>query len=143
VVISYRVAIVERQNTSGHAVAPKVWLWPDTLDALTAAPEHHRLVCENERVRVLEVRIGPGEVVPLHTHRWPSVLYLQGWSEHLRRDDAGKLIFDSREAGSPPKIPSVVWCEPLPPHSVENVGAVELLVLSIELKDYAARPRLS
>ena len=137
------MAATKPQNTSGHAVAPEPWLWPDTLDALNAAPEHHRLVYENECVRVLEVRIGSGGIVPLHTHRWPSVLYLQGWSEHLRRDGAGKLIFDSREAGSPPKIPSVVWCEPLPPHSVENVGAVELLVLSIELKGDAARPGLS
>lgn len=137
------MATVKRQNTSGHAAASEPWLWPDTLDALSAAPDHHRLVYENEHVRVLEVRIGPGEIVPLHTHRWPGVLYLQSWSEHLRRDDAGKLIFDSREAGSPPKIPSVGWCEPLPPHSVENVGAAELFVLSIELKGDVARPGLS
>jgi len=125
----------KQPNTSEHTATTERWLWPDTLDALSAAPENHRLVYENERVRVLEVRIGPGEIVPLHTHRWPGVLYLQGWSKHVRRDEAGKVIFDSRDAGSAPKIPSVVWCEPLPPHSVENVGAAELLVLSIELKD--------
>lgn len=137
------MATTKQQNTSGHVAAPEPWLWPDTLDALSAAPEHHRLVYENERVRVLKVRIGPGEIVPLHTHRWPGVLYLQRWSEHLRWDNAGKLIFDSRQAGSPPKIPSVVWCEPLPPHSVENVGVAELLILIIELKGEAARPGLS
>jgi|SRR6516225_139090 hypothetical protein len=102
------MANLKRRNTSGHAATSEPWLWPDTLDALIVAPEHHRLVYENERVRLLEVRIGPGEVVPLHTHRWSSVLYLQSWSEHLRRDDASKLIFDSRDAGSPPRIPSVV-----------------------------------
>jgi hypothetical protein len=132
-----------QQNNSGHAAAPQPWLWPDTLDALIAAPQHHRLVFENERVRVLEVRIGPGEIVPLHTHRWPGVLYLQGWSEHVRRDDSGKVIIDSREAVYPPRIPSAVWCEPLSPHSVENVGATELRVLSIELKGDAACPTLT
>jgi hypothetical protein len=137
------MADTKQQNKWGHVAAPPSWLWPDTLDALTAAPEHHRLVFENERVRVLEVRIGSGEIVPLHTHRWPAVLYLQGWSEHVRRDDSGKVILDSRETVCPPRIPSAVWCEPLSPHSVENVGATELLVLSIELKGDAACPSLA
>jgi hypothetical protein len=48
------------------------------------------------------------------------------------------VIFDFREAVSPPRIPSAVWCEPLSPHSVENVGATERLVLSTELKGDAA-----
>src|SRR2546427_3854450 len=30
------------------------WPWPDSLDALAAAPESHRLLFENDRVRVLE-----------------------------------------------------------------------------------------
>jgi hypothetical protein len=67
--ISLCVTTTKQQNNSGHIATPKPWLWPDTLDALTAAPEHHWLVFENERVRVLKVRIGPGEIVPLHTHR--------------------------------------------------------------------------
>jgi hypothetical protein len=133
--ISCCMTTTKQPSTPAHVVAPEPWVSPETLDALSAAPEHHRLVYENERARVLEVRIRPGEIVLLHTHRWPGVLYLQSWSDHVRRDDAGNVIFDSREAGSPPKIPSVVWCEPLRPHSVENVGASELLVLSIEIKD--------
>ena len=134
VVISWSMNTTKQPNTSDHTATTEPWPWPATLDALSAAPEHHRFVYENDSVRVLEVRIGPGEIVPLHTHRWPGVLYLKGWSEHVRRDEAGKVIFDSRDDGSAPKIPSVVWCRPLPPHSVENVGAAELLVLSIELK---------
>ncbi len=35
----------------------KAWPWPDSLDALRAAPNYHRLLFENDRVRVLEVRI--------------------------------------------------------------------------------------
>jgi hypothetical protein len=56
-----------------------------------------------------EGRIGPGEIVPLHTHRWPGVLHLQSWSAHARRDAGGTVILDSREAGSSPKVLSVVW----------------------------------
>jgi hypothetical protein len=123
------------RNELDVAVESAPWSWSSCLDALVAAPRHHRLMYENERVRVLEVRIPRGNLVPVHAHRWPAVLHLQSWSEHLRRDQAGKLVFDSRESGPTPEIPSVVWCPPLPPHSVENIGEAELLVLSIELKD--------
>ena len=34
--------------------------WPDELDALVAAPQHHTLLFENEFVRVLDTRIAPG-----------------------------------------------------------------------------------
>jgi hypothetical protein len=50
------------------------WPWPDTLDAVIAAPGSHRVLFENERIRVLEVRIGTGQREPTHTHRWPSVM---------------------------------------------------------------------
>jgi quercetin dioxygenase-like cupin family protein len=50
--------------------------WPDELDALIAAPQHHILLFENEAVRVLDTRIPPGQTVPLHTHRWPGTLYI-------------------------------------------------------------------
>lgn len=115
------------------------WPWPEKLDALEAAPTHHRRIFENDRVRVLEVCIPRGETVPVHTHRWPAILHLLSWSDHVRRDEAGKLNFDSRDSGTPPAVPSVIWSEPLPPHSLENVGQAELRVLSVELKDPAQR----
>jgi hypothetical protein len=104
----------------------EVWPWPDSLDAVSAAPAFHRVLLENDHVRVLEVRIKPGQVVPLHTHRWPSVVHVKSASDFLRRDAEGKLIFDSRSAGASQKAPEVVWMPPLPPHSVENIGASEM-----------------
>jgi hypothetical protein len=82
------------QNTP-NMVSSHGWPWPASMDALVAAPRHHRKIFENDRVRVLEVWIPRGETVPVHTHRWPGVLHLQSWSEHVGRDEAGKLIFDS------------------------------------------------
>jgi hypothetical protein len=40
--------------------AAGAWPWPRELDALIAAPDSHRLLLENDRVRVLEVVIEPG-----------------------------------------------------------------------------------
>jgi hypothetical protein len=50
------------------------WLWPESMDALQAAPKNHRLVYEDDNVRILEVSGAAGETEPGHTHRWPSLL---------------------------------------------------------------------
>jgi hypothetical protein len=112
----------------------KAWEWPDSLDALVAAPKHHHLLLENERVRVVHTHIPAGELVPVHTHRWPGVVYVMSWSDFIRRDDNGNVLMDSRTIGPPPKIPSVQWLDPLPPHSVENVGSAEISLFIVELK---------
>jgi hypothetical protein len=110
--------------------------WPPELDALVAAPGHHRLLLENDTVRVLDTRIAPGETVPLHTHRWPSRLYVVRWSEFVRRDAEGRVVVDSR-LGKPMAAETTVWTGPLPPHTLENVGTVELRLLSVEVKSEA------
>lgn len=110
------------------------WDWPDELDALLAAPECHRLLIENERVRVLETVIRSGEVTAVHTHRWPNVQYVVSSAEFVRRDGGGRVTHDTRAAGAPAPS-SVLWSEPIPPHSLENVGDSELCVIMVELKD--------
>jgi hypothetical protein len=47
--------------------------WDPKLDAVIAAPANHKVVFENDRVRVLEVILEPDEEEPTHHHRWPSV----------------------------------------------------------------------
>ncbi len=107
------------------------WPWPESLDAVIAAPKHHRLVLENERVRVLDTRIPVGDTVPLHTHRWPAVYYTIQSSDFVRRDQDGNVTFDSRQA---PLRGTANFLDHLPPHSVENVGDVEIHLISVELK---------
>jgi len=111
------------------------WPWPDSLDGLRAAPAHHELFFENERVRVIRTHIPAGETVPLHTHRWPGVAYLMSSSDFVRRDHEGKVLFDSRQASAAPSASAVQWLQPLPPHTVENVGTSAISILIVELKD--------
>jgi quercetin dioxygenase-like cupin family protein len=108
--------------------------WPAALEALAAAPVHHGVLFENDAVRVLDTRIGPGERTPVHTHRWPSVLYALSFSDFVRYDGAGAVMADSRTLVSKLHAGSAVWTPPLPPHSVENVGGGELRVIAVELK---------
>jgi hypothetical protein len=112
---------------------PKPWPWPPELDAVIAAPKHHRLILENERLRLLDTRIPVGETVPVHTHRWPGVYHTVQFSHFVRRDPEGNVLFDSRTLTAP--MGPAAFLENLPPHSVENVGDVEIHLISVEMKE--------
>jgi mannose-6-phosphate isomerase-like protein (cupin superfamily) len=105
------------------------------LDAVVAAPEHHRVLLENERVRVLDTRILPGNQTPVHTHRWSSVYYVLSTSDFIRFDANGKPVFDSRGAQVDIKSGTALSSPPIPPHSVRNVGDTEIHIISMEIKD--------
>jgi hypothetical protein len=109
------------------------WSWPPTLDALIAAPKHHTLLYENDRVRALDVYIAPGDTVPLHTHCWPSLLYQMSFAHFVRRDEHGKVLVDTRRTELP-TVPVATWVEPYPPHTIENVDTVALHAIAVELK---------
>lgn len=110
------------------------WPWPDALDALAAAAEHHRKLFENDAARVLETHIPAGAQTAVHTHRWPNVQHVLSTTDFVRRDGSGAIVFDTRKGGHRPDEGETQWSEPLPPHSIENVGANELRVLMVELK---------
>jgi hypothetical protein len=40
----------------------QTWPWPDSLNALVAAPGNHSVLFENERVRVVHTHILPGHI---------------------------------------------------------------------------------
>ena len=103
------------------------------LDAMTAAPDHHGVLFENDLVRILDTRLAPGERTPVHAHEWPAALYVLSWSDFLRRDADGIILVDSRERSAPPPGAGL-WIDPLPPHSVENIGADDLHIIAVEVK---------
>lgn len=94
--------------------------WPESLDALRAAPESHRLLFENDVVRVLETTIAPDQTTPMHTHRWPSILSLLSIGHFVRRDADGAMLFDTRNGGSLPQPGSAIWSDALPPHTLRT-----------------------
>ncbi|MEX6690100.1 hypothetical protein QTN47_21505 [Danxiaibacter flavus] len=113
----------------------KDWAWPDDLDALIAAPQYHKLLFENDFVRVLDTCIRPGETTPIHTHRYPASLYVLSWSDFLRFDDMGNVIFDSRTLTQTPESGSARWTESFAPHALQNIGVQDLHIISVEQKN--------
>lgn len=117
----------ERKNESA-------WPWPDSLDALTAAPASHRLLLENEKVRVLEVSIPAGHKEPWHTHRRASLMLIDQSASirYLRSEDD----FDERPRVVPKdRMVRIEWLEPEGIHCVENTDTITYHAIRIELKN--------
>lgn len=104
----------------------------DDLDGVTVAPDNHKVIFENDEVRVLETTIAAGEATPLHTHLAPTVMYVLSGSHFVRRDEHGATMVDTR---SNPDfvLPKVLYAESTPRHTIENTGADDLVVIGVEL----------
>jgi len=62
----------------------------DSTDAVAAAPDHHKVILENDAVRVLEARVPLHSHEPPHTHPWPSVFFEEPWkSLNIRWSEGG------------------------------------------------------
>src|SRR5258708_11836226 len=109
------------------------WPWPERMDALIAAPASHRVVLENDRVRLLEVVIEPGAREPEHTHQAVSLMIVDE-PARIRYYVGDAVRFESRaRSGTRPGM-RVRWMEPEGPHSVENIDEHRYHAMRIELK---------
>ena len=101
--------------------------FPQGYDAVTAAPDSHRVIFENELVRVLEVTMPPaGKTEPMHHHRWPGFFLdwdTGGKSPHIRYHQPGNIVRDVQSTDTPPHPGhwSVHWMKPEPMHAIETV----------------------
>jgi hypothetical protein len=104
-------------------------------DAVRAAPSHHRVMLENEDVRVLDVTVQPGVRQPFHNHRFQSLFYLvsavqmlnwvKGREEPIKVQRGDPYIrFRAAEAS----------------HAVENLDTAAFRAIRIELKRAPSAP---
>ena len=87
-----------------------------------------KAVLDNERVKVSEVRIGPGERLPMHTHG-RYVNYVLGDAKVRVIPKDGPPVEREFKKGFV-AYTGVVGVT----HSIENVGSTDALTLEIELK---------
>ncbi len=109
--------------------------WPAELDAMVAAPNNHKILLENDKVRVLEVKLLPGEKEPLHHHQWPSTLYIMSAGDFIDYDSKGNVILDSRKFSQPSTYPLTIFKNPEAPHQAENLSKTETIkLIRVEMK---------
>lgn len=104
----------------------------DELDGVIVAPDHHRVLFENDVVRIIETAIPAGETTPVHTHLAPTAMYVISGSHFVRRDPEGGVMFDTR-ADPSFILPCAMYSPGTPPHTLENTGADDLVVIGVEL----------
>jgi hypothetical protein len=108
----------------------------DDHDGPIAAPHNHKVIFENELVRVLDIVIPVGTTAPLHTHLTPTLLYRVSGDHSIRRDVHGEVMRDTR---ADPAFANdrVMFQDPTPLHTLENTGSEDIHVIGVELKEHA------
>jgi quercetin dioxygenase-like cupin family protein len=84
---------------------------------------------ENDRVRVLELRLKPGEREAMHTHPQYVLYALTDYRVKNTTADGTVRVFDRKRG-------DVFWGEPVT-HGGENVGDTEVRAVIVELKQNA------
>ena len=96
-------------------------------DLLISAGNAYELLLENERVRVLDLCLKPGEKAPMHNHPHDHVIYVMTNSKaKLTFPDGKSSVFDL-------KAGQALWLE-AGSHATENVGTSEGHNLVVEVK---------
>ena len=95
-------------------------------DPVKLAPDKYKVIFNNDKVRVLDVRLKPGDKSPMHSH--PNyVVYSFNNSTVKFTSKDGKSTKVKIKAGQ------CQWRN-AESHAVENTGKTEVHVLNIELK---------
>jgi hypothetical protein len=97
------------------------------LDPLKVTPQTHKLLFENQVVRVIESRLPSGETEPKHGHPHSVTVYLADVDTEIRTFPDGKTSRVHRTAGT------VGWNEATV-HEIKNVGGTSSHNIRIELK---------
>ncbi len=92
-------------------------------------PETHKVILDNDQVRVLDVRIPPGQKVAMHSHPENVVYYVTDYKIKVTSSD-GKTALREGKAGTAVSLGPTT-------HAVENAGTTELHLVQIEMKGKA------
>ena len=95
-------------------------------DPVKVSPQYYRVRFENERVRVLEYHLKPGEKEATHSHP-AGVVYV------LSDATIRSVHPDGTSSETLGKAGEVFWREDTT-HTVENVGTTEARAIAVELK---------
>jgi len=110
---------------------------PSSSDAVAAAPNSHRVLLEDEKIRILRVEVAPGVTESVHDHRWPSVMYFeqpQPITYITYKLINGKPVETERfDAPAFVKL-QIVRGEPEGLHAVTNRGSAPFVAIRIEFK---------
>ncbi|OFW50379.1 MAG: hypothetical protein A3G77_07930 [Acidobacteria bacterium RIFCSPLOWO2_12_FULL_68_19] len=96
-------------------------------DAVSADPMHYSISFENDLVRVLRVRYGPGQKSVMHTHSANCVVFLTDQAFNFTLPDG---------TSEPASVPAgALGCGDGNVHLPENIGTREAEFVMVEFKN--------
>ena len=95
-------------------------------DPVSVDPKHYTVELENERVRVLRIRYGPGEKSEMHSHPDGVIVFLTDAKARFTYPD-GKTEEIRGKAGEVAPLPAMT-------HLPENLSDESFEVVLVELK---------
>jgi quercetin dioxygenase-like cupin family protein len=95
-------------------------------DALEAAPNVYTVLFENERLRLIEARVKPGDSSPLHSHP-AGLIYVVSGGQVAFTSSSGERVDVELQAGQ------TRWRE-AEEHAATNRDSKDVVVLLIEPK---------
>ena len=107
--------------------------WDPALDAVSAAPENHKVLYEDDVIRVVSVSIAPGKTEKPHHHRFPSVFVID---RMVAVRDFNGVTNEEIPLPLPKDVefPITVKFLPQPLHYVENVDTKPFHATRVEFK---------
>lgn len=99
---------------------------PVALDPVKLDPEHHPVILENDRVRVIRTILVPHLKSPRHEHPHYVVVYLTDLHTTM-------TMADGRNVDNPRKPGDIAWRDALS-HVTENIGEKTAVEIQVEIK---------
>jgi len=96
-------------------------------DAVTADPKHYTVEFENDKIRIIRIKYGPGEKSVMHTHGPNAAIFLSNSKSRMTLADG-----TSQELTT--KIGATQWSDS-DEHLPENLSDEPLEVVLVELKE--------
>jgi quercetin dioxygenase-like cupin family protein len=96
-------------------------------DPVEVAPHVYKVPLENDRVRVLDIHLRPGESVPEHSHPAHVIYVVNDCRVKFTYPDGE---FEDLEL----KAGQTLWSDSVT-HTPENTGTTEIHALNIEFKE--------
>jgi hypothetical protein len=100
----------------------------DTLDPVRLMPDTHKVVLENDFVRVIESRVPPGHMEVKHAHPHCVTVHLADVDAEIKTFPEGRITRTHRRSGT------ADWSE-VTVHEVKNIGHTTSHNFRIELKE--------
>jgi len=117
------------------------WPYPIAYDEIMAAPDSHKLLYEDDHIRLVEVLLMPGEAENVEGVPYPSVIandtVFSGKIEDHPLDGSAKADPADMGQGPAPKgfdVPTCSTTGPEAPHAMRNTGSVPIHFYRIEFK---------